>query len=58
MSVKINIWIALFGFAGGAIGAGSYGWAHYGTMSGAMMLAAVGAIGGFIGGYAAARRLS
>ena len=52
-----KIWIALFGAGGGAVGCGSYGWAHYGTMSGAMTLAAVGAIGGFIGGYAAARRL-
>jgi hypothetical protein len=57
MPVRTSIWIALFGAGGGAVGAGSYGWAHYGTMSGAMMLAAVGAIGGFIGGYAAARRL-
>ena len=57
MSVKTNIGIALFGAAGGAIGCGTYGWAHYGTMSGAMTLAAVGAIGGFIGGYMAARRL-
>jgi hypothetical protein len=57
MSVTSKIWIALFGAGGGAIGAGSYGWAHYGTMSRAMTLTAVGAIGGFIGGYAAARRL-
>lgn len=57
MSVGTNIWVALFGAAGGAIGAGSYGWGHYGTMSGAMLLTAVGAIGGLIGGYAAARRL-
>jgi hypothetical protein len=57
MAVKTSIGIALFGLVGGAIGSGSYGWGHYGTMSGAMTLAAVGAIGGFIGGYAAARRL-
>jgi hypothetical protein len=57
MAVKTTIWVALFGAAGGAIGSGSYAWAHYGTMSRAMLLAAVGAIGGFIGGYAAARRL-
>jgi hypothetical protein len=57
MSVRTSIWIALFGAVGGAIGAGSYGWMHYQTSSGAMMLAAVGAIGGFIGGYMAACRL-
>jgi hypothetical protein len=57
MSVRTKIWIALFGAAGGAIGSGSYGWMHSGTMSRAMLLAVTGAIGGFIGGYAAARHL-
>ena len=57
MAGRTNIWIALFGAVGGAIGSGSYGWTHFGTPQRAVLFAAVGAIGGFIGGYAAARRL-
>ena len=58
MSAKSKIWLALFGAVGGAIGSASYGWMSDQTMSRAILLAAAGALGGFIGGYLVARRLS
>ena len=39
-------------------GSASYGWMSNQTMSRAILLAAAGALGGFIGGYLVGRRLS
>jgi hypothetical protein len=58
MSVKSKIWLGLFGAAGGATGSAFYGWMSNQTMSRAILLAAAGALGGFIGGYLVGRRLS
>ena len=58
MSMKAKVRLGLFGAAGGAIGAGSYGWTSGRTASAVVTLVAVGALGGFVGGYLAAARLA
>jgi hypothetical protein len=57
VSVRSRIWLGFFGGAGGATGSGIYGWMSGQTMSRAILLAAAGALGGFIGGYLVGRRL-
>lgn len=57
MSGNSRIWLGFFGAAGGATGSGLYGWMSDQTMSRAILLAAAGALGGFIGGYLVGRRL-